>query len=311
MPKALIVGCSGQDGTYLSELLASKGYTVIGVNRHGISTKTTPTSIDISSPRQANELISIYMPDEVYYLAAYHHSSEDPSVDPTELMSKSLEINVSALGNFLAAIKNNGRQSRLFYAASSRVFGEPCSAMQDENTPFSPICPYGISKSAGVYLCRYYRASHDVYCSAGILYNHESPLRPVRFVSRKIVRAVVDIKRNSSTKLVLGNLEAQIDWGYAPDYVDAMQKILRLDSAGDFVIASGTLHSVREFVEIAFDAVGLKWQDYVVVNPELTAARRPQLHGNAGKLHTYTGWRPRTSFREMILQMLKVEFENA
>jgi GDPmannose 4,6-dehydratase len=304
LKKALVVGCKGQDGGYLVEHLEAKGYVVAGIDRG-------PGSIDIQDRSQVLNLLTSFTPDEIYYLAAFHHSSESLPLDDQELIQRSFAINTLALNNFLQPVATTFPHARVFYAASSHIFANSSQDVQDENTPLNPADAYGISKTAAVHLCRHYRNQRKVYCSVGILYNHESPRRSAAFVSRKVVRAAVRISRKLQDKLVVGDLDAMVDWGYAPDYVDAMWQILQLDEPDDFVIASGTLHSVRELAQIAFEAVGLDWAAHVQVDPNLTKKRLTGvLQGNSERLRTRTGWRPLMPFREMILEMVKAEMQN-
>jgi GDPmannose 4,6-dehydratase len=270
-----------------------------------------PGSIDIQDRSQVLNLLTSFTPDEIYYLAAFHHSSESLPLDDQELIQRSFAINTLALNNFLQPVATTFPHARVFYAASSHIFANSSQDVQDENTPLNPADAYGISKTAAVHLCRHYRNQRKVYCSVGILYNHESPRRSAAFVSRKVVRAAVRISRKLQDKLVVGDLDAMVDWGYAPDYVDAMWQILQLDEPDDFVIASGTLHSVRELAQIAFEAVGLDWAAHVQVDPNLTKKRLTGvLQGNSERLRTRTGWRPLMPFREMILEMVKAEMQN-
>jgi GDPmannose 4,6-dehydratase len=312
LKKALVVGCKGQDGSYLVEHLGRKGYAVAGVDS-GVAQGPLPDgrAIDIQANSQVLNLIRSFTPDEVYYLAAFHHSSEDLPLGDDELIQRSFAINTGALNNFLHAIATGSPHSRLFYAASSHVFGYPPENVQDENTPLNPVDAYGISKTAGVHLCRYYRNLRKIYCSVGILYNHESPRRSTAFVSRKVVRAAVRISRQIQDKLVLGDLDTKVDWGYAPDYVDAMWRILQLAEPEDFVISSGALHSVRDLVQAAFDSLGLDWTRHVEVDPNLTRKKRAGvLQGNSARLEFRTGWRPSMPFREMILEMVRAEMQD-
>lgn len=312
MPKAIVIGCNGQDGTLLSALLHQKGYTVYGIDHapnDGKQSFVHFSVLDVCDPDRLNELIADVSPDEIYYLAAYHHSAEQPQ-RPKETIGLTLAVNTQGLNNVLAAIADfPAAKPRTFYAASSRVFGEPQGEVQDEKTPLSPLCAYGISKAAGIYLCRYYRREHQVYASTGILYNHESPLRSQHFVTKKIVRAAVRISSGLERELVLGDLDARVDWGWAPDYVQAMHAILRLACPDDFVLATGMLHSVREFVEIAFSAVGLDWREHVVERRDVLGGLRAAkpLCGNPEKLQKATGWRIRVSFEEMVRTMIEVE----
>jgi GDPmannose 4,6-dehydratase len=312
LAKAIVIGCNGQDGFLLCAFLHQKGYSVYGID-HARGDRTQGfvrfSVLDVCDPHRLRKLIAEVSADEVYYLAAYHHSAEQPK-PLRETVGLSLAVNTQGLNNVLAAIADlPASKPRVFYAASSRVFGEPPGEVQDENTPLAPLCAYGISKAAGIHLCRYYRREHQVYASTGILYNHESPLRSQHFVTRKIARAAVRISSGLERELVLGDLDARVDWGWAPDYVEAMHAILRLACPDDFVLATGILHSVREFTEIAFSAVGLDWRKHVVERRDVLDGRRAvkPLCGNSEKLQTATGWRSRVSFEEMVRTMIAVE----
>lgn len=295
MARALIVGSAGQDGTLLGEHLRARGDTVTGLPRGE------------RTAGEVEQLVQDGRPDAIYYLAAYHHSSEDPPIEPLALFERSAAVHVTQLLYFLEAIRKRAPAARLFYAASSLIFGEPAETPQTEDTPFRPICVYGITKTAGVQLCRHYRRTHGVYASVGILYNHESPLRAPKFVSKKIVRAAHEIARGTRDRLVLGDLSAELDWGYAPDYVDAMHRILALPSPDDFVVATGEAHTVRELVELAFGQLGLDWRRHVEENRALIT--RPPLRriGDASKLAAATGWRPATSFEAMVRALVEAE----
>ena len=281
MTTALIVGSAGQDGTLLGEALRGRGTSVRGVTR----TSAMPSLAGV---------------DEVYYLAAFHHSSEDPLIEPGELFDRSVAVHVTGLVRYLEAIRVQAPRARLFYAASSLIFGEPAESPQTEDTPLRPLCAYGITKTTGLQICRHYRRLHGVYAATGILYNHESPLRAEKFVSKKIVKAAKAIARGERDKLVLGDLSAQIDWGYAPDFVDAMQRILALDAADDFIVATGETHTVQELVELAFAHVGLDWRRHVEEN-RAVITRPPLVRvGDPSKLARATGWRASTSFPAMV-----------
>lgn len=309
MKTALIVGSNGQDGTYLFRQLEELGYEVTGIDRgtvHGNYRGATP---DIECLESVVEVVRSLRPTEIYYLAAYHHSSEGGQDEPAELVYRSFAINTLALNNFLLAILNQAPESRLFYAASSHVFGQTEIPLQNEQTPLNPTSVYGISKAAAVQLCRHFRREYNVYASCGILYNHESHLRSPQFLSRKVVRAAVQIHRGGREKLRVASLDAAVDWGFAPDYAAAMWHILQLPNADDFVVATGILHTVRDFVQIAFQALDLNWENHVVVDGPL-AAKIPahvSLCGDSSKLRSLTGWRPQTSFREMVLRMIAEE----
>jgi len=301
MSKALVIGHSGQDGTYVSQLLREKGYVVTGIGRDD--------GFAVTKPADMRRLMAEAQPDEIYYLAAFHHSSEDPPMNEHDLIATSLAVNTAGVNNVLGAIVAENLKSRLFYAGSSRMFGNPATAPQTEETPFKPACAYGISKVAGMSACAFYRSTRNLFAVTGILYNHESALRPAKFISRKIVRAAVNISRGSQEKLTVGNLDAKVDWGYAPDYARAMWQMLQLDQPQDFVIGSGILHTVRDFVEAAFSTVGLDWRPHVLENPNSLQRKTPagSLLADTSKLRSSTDWRPQVNFRQMVEIMIKAE----
>ena len=292
MRRAIIIGAHGQDGRLLGEQLELADRSLIKIGRG---------DIDLQDRHRIDALIGDLRPDEIYYLAAHHHSSQDPlAEDDATLFARSIEVNVTGLVHVLQAVRVCSPDTRVFYAASSHIFGQPATAMQSENTPFVPNGVYGITKAAGVQCCRYYRRSHGVFAATGILYNHESALRGAQFVSQKIILAARAIAAGSSERLLLGDLSARIDWGYAPDYVDAMRRILALPRADDFVVASGESHTVQEFVEAAFEAAGLDWRRHVAEDPGQINRQYRGLIGDASKLRAATGWKPSVSFRAMV-----------
>ena len=258
--RALVVGCEGQDGRHLAQQLADDGVAVFGISQSGLHQPDGSVQgvVAIDDMAAVAKTIHEFNPDRIFYLAAYHHSSQEKEAKNPAIIRDSFAVNTFGLLNVLEAARCHVPEARLFYAASSRVFGIPDRSPQDESTPWAPICPYGISKAAGMGLCRMYRRDHGLFCAAGILYNHESPLRSPKFVSRKIVRSAVAIERGYREPLVLDNLDHQVDWGYAPEYTDAMRRILDLDEPNDFVVASGRLHSIGDFVETVFGYMGLE-----------------------------------------------------
>ncbi len=296
MKSCAIIGCDGQDGKLLTEQLRAEGHHVVGVKRN---------DLNISSREEVIAFLTELKPEELYYLAAFHHSSEDEiKIDDAELFNKSFEVHLHGLVHFLEGMRQSVPGCRLLYAASSHVFGEPALSPQNEDTPMRPGNVYAISKVAGMEACRYYRKNHGVYAASAILYNHESPYRKTKFVSQKIIRGALSIKYGKQDQLVLGNLDAAIDWGYAPDYVDAMRRCIRLNHADDFIVATGETHTVREFVEIVFNEVGLDWKKHVRVNPQLLTKSPISLKGDSTKLRLATGWQPSVDFVTMVKSLL-------
>lgn len=272
-----------------------------------ISSSSSPVeAIDIRSSRDVRQLITQWKPDGVFYLAAVHGSSQQNDSDEAELLSDSLSINVAGLGNFLEPAREVG--VRIFYAATSMVFGESHAVMQTEKSALRPRTVYAITKATGLELCRYYRA-RGTAASCGILFNHESPLRKPHYVSQKIARGAVDIARGRLDKLVLGNLAARVDWGYANDFVDAMIRIAESPKADDYIVATGETHSVAEFAEIAFSAVQLDWRDHVTESTAILSRINHPLCGDASKLRKKTEWRPSVSFAEMVTLLVRAAEE--
>jgi GDPmannose 4,6-dehydratase len=308
--KIIVIGSRGQDGALLCRQLADRNCSVTEVAR-GIALPATGKPLDILDADAVNDLVGTVAPDEIYYLAAHHQSAEEKVSGEALLFRDSLNVNVMGLVNFLDAARLRAPQSRIFYAASSHVFGTPSSSPQDESTPLNPENVYGIAKTAGIHACRYYRRQHGLFASTGILFNHESVLRSPKFLSRKIAVAVARIKQGRADHVVLGNLEARVDWGYAPDYVEAMQRILATDQPGDFVVATGETHSVRELAEKAFGHAGLDYRKHVKADASLVDSSRPVLTGNASLLKDATGWVPTKSFDDMIVELVEHELGEA
>src|SRR5450432_1671499 len=312
MRSALIVGASGQDGRLLTRQLRDRGYAVRGWTR----TNPAPQAeyecvqIDLLDSLAVEKELQNLRPDEIYYLAAFHHSTEDSlRLTPAELTQRSFEVHVDGLRNVLEVIKADLPRTRLFYAASSHVFGKAVAESQNEQTPFAPTSAYGVSKAAGIECCHRFRGK-GIFAATGILFNHESPLRKTSFLSQKVVQGALRARREPEFKLVLGDLDARVDWGYAPDYVDAMFRILQLPAADDFVVASGELHSVRDFAQAAFAAVGLDWAQHVATDAWLLKRDSQPLCGDAGKLRAATGWLPTVNFSEMVTRLVHETEEN-
>ena len=300
MRRALIVGAGGQDGRLLTDLLLQRGYGVHGWTRTDALSAIACECVDLLAPAGVETALGNLEPDEIYYLAAFHHAAQDEiESSAAELERRSFDVHVTGLRNVLKALQAFLPRTRLFYAASSHVFGKAFAKSQSEQTPFAPHSAYGLSKAAGVECCRALRRA-GVYAASGILFNHESSLRKSSFLSQKVVQGVLRARRDPAFRLVLGDLDARVDWGYAPDYVDAMHRILQLPRPDDFVIATGTTHTVREFVETAFAAADLDWCQHVATDRTLLRKANHPLCGDAGKLRAATGWSPRVSFSEMV-----------
>ncbi|MGZ5537440.1 MAG: GDP-mannose 4,6-dehydratase [Chthoniobacterales bacterium] len=303
MKRALIVGAAGQDGRLLSRAAEERGDVVARIGRR---TGEGITALDLLDSAAVVRAVAEFAPDEIYYLAAFHQSSEERErLSPVDLWRRSFETHVDGAINFLEAIRTSAPRARFFYAASCLLFGANAPSPQNEQTPFSPDTVYGITKAAGAECCRFYRREHNVFAAVGILYNHESSLRSPSFLSQKVVRAALEIKAGQRSELILGDLSSETDWGYAPDYIDAMMRILQAKRADDFVIATGIPHTVQDFVECAFAEVGLDWRQFVREEKSMLKAPRGRLIGDASKLKRETGWIPSVSFREMVSRLLK------
>ena len=315
MPTALITGITGQDGSYLAELLLSKGYEVIGVARR--SSTITSERIDhllddiiavqgdLTDQGSILGLIEEYEPTEVYNLAAQ-------SFVPTSWRQPALTGDVTALGvtRMLEAIRFVNPKIRFYQASSSEMFGKVVEVPQKESTPFYPRSPYGVAKVYGHWITVNYRESYNLFATSGILFNHESPRRGLEFVTRKITDGVAHIKMGLSNELRLGNLESRRDWGYAGDYVEAMWMMLQHDVADNFVIGTGETHSVREFCEIAFGHVGLDYKEFVVQDERFyRPAEVDLLVSDPSKAHAVLGWEPSVSFKNLVVMMVEADME--
>ena len=312
--RALITGITGQDGSYLTELLLSKDYEVHGVVRrvaledpahrlHRLADKVTDIYLHAASLESFPSIYKVLQtvrPQECYHLAAQSfvsYSFEDEF--------STLNTNINGTHYVLAAVKEAVPDCRFYFAGSSEMFGKVVEIPQTETTRFHPRSAYGISKVAGFELTRNYREAYNLHASSGILFNHESPRRGHEFVTRKITHGVASIAAGKSKELRLGNLEAQRDWGHARDYVEAMWLMLQQNQPDDYVVATNQSHSVQEFADLAFRLVGLDWKDYVVVAPELyRPAEVHHLIGNPEKAGKQLGWQSRTGFEELVREMV-------
>jgi GDPmannose 4,6-dehydratase len=315
MPTALITGITGQDGSYLAELLLSKGYKVVGVARRS-STVTNERIIhlldnitvvqgDLQDQGSLLALLEEYKPDEIYNLAAQ-------SFVPTSWGQPALTGDVTALGvtRLLEAIRFVDPKIRFYQASSSEMFGKVVEVPQKESTPFYPRSPYGVAKVYGHWITVNYRESFNIFAASGILFNHESPRRGLEFVTRKITDGVVRIKLGLAKELCLGNLDARRDWGFAGDYVEAMWLMLQQDISDSFVIGTGETHSVREFCEIAFGHVGLDYNDFVVRDERFyRPAEVDLLISNPTKARSVLGWEPAVDFNELVTMMVDADLE--
>jgi GDPmannose 4,6-dehydratase len=313
--RALITGITGQDGSYLAELLLEQGYEVVGITRRlsaqnywriePILPRITLVPGDLLDQLSLIRVLNDVRPHEVYNLAAM--SFVPASWDQPLLTG---EFNSQGVTRMLEAIRHVDSTIRLYQASSSEMFGKVRDVPQTELTPFYPRSPYGVSKVYGHYITVNYRESYGLYACSGILFNHESPRRGLEFVTRKVTDGVARIKLGLAKTLALGNLDAQRDWGFAGDYVRAMWLMLQQPKADDFVIATGVTHSVRNLVEVAFAHVGLDWQQHVVLDPRfLRPAEVDLLIGDASKAKAALGWEPKVSFEDLVRMMVDADLE--
>ncbi len=311
--KALITGITGQDGSYLAEFLLAKGYDVTGMVRRAstenferiqhLKDSIKLVQGDLLDQLSLVRILETEKPDEIYNLAAM-------SFVPTSWQQPVLTAEYTATGvtRMLEAVRLTAPNAKFYQASSSEMFGKVRETPQDEDTPFYPRSPYGVAKAYGHFITVNYRESYDLFAVSGILFNHESPRRGREFVTRKVTDGVARIALGLSSELRIGNLEARRDWGYAPDYVDAMWRMLQTDSPKDFVIATGVMHTVRQLVETAFDVAGLSWQEFVVEDPAfLRPAEVDLLVGDASKAKEILDWTPATTFRQMIEEMVRAD----
>jgi len=312
---ALITGVTGQDGSYLAELLLDRGYEVVGVVRRTshdsyerighLLDRLHIVAADLLDQHSLTSVVRDAKPDEVYNLAAQ-------SFVPTSWTQPVLTGEFTALGvtRLLEAVRLAHPEARLYQASSSEMFGQVQETPQRETTPFYPRSPYGVAKVYGHWITVNYRESYGLYAVSGILFNHESPRRGLEFVTRKVSHGVARIVKGKDRELRLGNLDARRDWGFAGDYVDAMWRMLQPPRPGDYVIGTGDTHTVRELCEIAFAHVGLDWEKYVRVDPRFVRpAEVDLLQADAGKAQRELGWAPKTTFRELVQMMVDADLK--
>ncbi len=309
--RAFITGITGQDGSYLAELLLEKGYEVIGMVRRSsmpnlgrispIMDRITLVNGDLLDQVSLLHLLQEYKPDEVYNLAAQ-------SFVPTSWDQPVLTAEFTAVGvtRVLDAMRMAVPNARFYQASSSEMFGKVQEVPQKETTPFYPRSPYGVAKVYGHWITVNYRESYDLFAVSGILFNHESPRRGMEFVTRKVTHAAAQIKLGLASRLPMGNLDARRDWGFAGDYVQAMWLMLQQDEPDDYVVATGTQHSVRDLLRIAFEAVDLNYEDYVEIDPRfLRPADVYELIGDATKAKNKLGWVPGVTFEDLVQMMVE------
>ena len=314
---ALITGVTGQDGAYLAQLLLSKGYRVIGAERRtstrnrqrldelGLTEHIEFADLDLADFGNMVRVLEQFAPDEVYNLAA--QSFVALSFEQPEMTGDITGLGVTRL---LDAIRSVNPKIKFYQASSSEMFGKVRAVPQNEDTPFYPRSPYGAAKVYGHWITVNYRESYDLFACSGILFNHESPLRGVEFVTRKISLAVARIKLGMQKELRLGNLDAKRDWGYAAEYVEGMHMMLQQEKPDDYVLATGEPHSIGEFVQAAFGHVGLQSQDHVVLDSAfLRPAEVDLLVGDASKAKAQLGWEPRTTFNDLVALMVEADLE--
>ncbi len=315
MPTALITGITGQDGSYLAEVLLDKGYEVIGMVRRTshdsyerighLIDRITVVPADLLDQHSLTTVVGDCKPDEVYNLAAQ-------SFVPTSWQQPVLTGEFTALGvtRLLEAVRLAHPRARFYQASSSEMFGKVRETPQDESTPFYPRSPYGVAKVYAHLITVNYRESYDLYAVSGILFNHESPRRGLEFVTRKVSDGVARIKLGLSDELRLGNLDAKRDWGFAGDYVDVMWRMLQQPKPQDYVVGTGVAHSVRDLVKLAFAHVDLDWEEYVTVDPRLVRpAEVESLLANPAKVRRVLHWEPTVSFEQMVRMMVDADIE--
>ena len=312
MKKALVIGSEGQDGRLLKKLLFNKGYEVWGLGRGDcldLSGLAGYFSFDLAQEDYSiiTDFIRDVTPSEIYYISAFHHSSQEKNTGNTpDFIDRSVKVNQTGFIKILEIVKQHSPQSRVFYTSSSLIFSGSSNPVQTEGTVPEPRCIYSVTKCGAMEAAKYYRSEHNVFVSVGIMYNHESSLRKDNFLSKKIINESRLIKENKINSITIGDLSSATDWGYAPDYVVAMWHLLQQESSGIFIISSGRSHTVQNWFEVLFNYLGLDWKQYVKEDPTLIFRKKPLLIGDNSKLLA-TGWMPECSFEDMVIRMYNKE----
>ena len=311
MKRALITGINGMDGSHLADLLLKKGYEVYGMERRSSSKNRTNTAHlegritfingDLTDQNSLVRCLKESEPDEVYNLAAQSFVGESWNTP-----EQTGDVNGLGVLRMLEAIREYGKEVKFYQASTSEMFGRMVENPAKESTPFYPRSPYGVAKLYGHWITKNYRESYDMFATSGILFNHESERRGIEFVTRKISDGIARIELGMQDKIILGNLDAKRDWGYAPDYVEAMWLMLQQNKPNDYVIATNETHSIREFLEHAFNHIGINnWENYVGQDPRyMRPAEVDVLHGDATKAYEDLGWKPKTTFKELVEKMV-------
>jgi GDPmannose 4,6-dehydratase len=308
---ALITGIAGQDGSFLAEFLVEKGYRILGVLKKGedssnlaqIAGSIQLEETEVTRREDFIRWISKFSPDEVFNFAGLSFIP-----DCWDNPNRAFEVNTLFVANILEALKNHAPGARYYQASSSEIFGDPPYTPQDENTPYNPANPYGVSKLASHLLTGMYRRRHGLFAVSGILYNHESPRRPAHYVTQKIARAAAEISMGRTEKLRLGNVDARRDWGFAGDFIRGIWLMLQQEKPLDYILATGVTHSIKDFLQIAFSHLRLDWTDWVETDPELI---RPvevgKLVGNPSRAKGILGWEPQVTFQELVIMMVDAQ----
>lgn len=310
--RAIIVGHQGQDGRLLTDLLRSRDYSILGVGRSSVQWWDRPSDVDIDKcqlvcAESISSAVAQFQPDEIYYLAAHHTSSQGLSEQSLhKSLTTGFHVNTLGLIHFLEAIRTQSPDTRLFYASSSLVYGNSVQGTpQTESTRICPEEPYGFQKAASANICHEYRRHHQLFVSTGILYNHESHLRPPHFLSMKLILAAIKAHYGDTARTAIGSFDVIVDWGWAPDFVEAFTRIMSLNHPDDFIVSTGTPHSVRDFAQIAFTYFGLDYEDFITADDSILRVKRHGRYGDPGKLKLLTNWKPTKTFEEMIHSIIR------